>query len=138
MKTLFLLSCILLLQSCNSGAGSTQPESTSYEETKMSLEDKERINPVDFLEADGTYRQNLIDEWVIEGTVTNSATIATYKDVVLKIVYYSKTKTEIGSEEKTIFEYFKPNESKKFKIKTSGFEGTESVGLDVVSAEPAQ
>ena len=100
----------------------------------MSLEEQEKLNPTEFLKAEGTYRQNLIDQWVLEGTISNNATLAKYKDVVLRIVYYSKTQTELGSEEKTLFEYFKPNSQQKFKIKSAGYKGTASIGFEIISA----
>ena len=103
----------------------------------MTLKEKEEANPTSFLRATGTYRKNLINQWVIEGTITNSATLATYKDVVISITYFSKTQTQIGTEEKTLFEYYKPNSEQNFKIKTSGYEGTATISIDIVSASPS-
>ena len=71
---------------------------------------------------------------MLEGTILNTATLATYKDVVFKIVYYSKTDTILGSEETTVFDYFKPDSQQKFKMKLVGYEGTASVMLDIISA----
>lgn len=130
MKTLLFALSLFLLISCDSDS-SFEP---TYEDKKMSLKDTEKANPIEFLKAKGTYKQNLIGQWVLEGTVSNTSSLAIYKDVVLKIVYYSKTQTEIGSEEKTLFEYFKPNNQQNFKIKTTGFEGTSSIGFEIVSA----
>jgi len=104
----------------------------------MSLEETEKASPIEFLKARGTYRQNIIAQWVLEGTISNTASLAKYKDVVLKIVYYSKTQTKIGSEEKTLFEYFKPNTQQSFKIKTAGFEGTSSIGFEIISANAVE
>ena len=130
----FILDCFLsLFASCNSNS----PFTPFYQDTKMTLEQKEKANPLAFLSAAGTYRKNLISEWVLEGSITNTATLATYKDIVLRIFYYSKTKTVIGTEQKTIFDFFKPNNTQKFKIKSFGFEGTESLGFQVLSASPA-
>jgi len=135
MKSLLIFFCLTTtLHSCNSNNTSSSSPSSSYQETKMSLEDKEKANPLAFLRAKGTYRQNLLNQWVLEGSVTNIATIASYKDVVLRIVYYSKTETEIGTEDKTVFEYFKPGNSQEFKIKSKGYEGTEKIGFQILSA----
>ena len=134
---MFIIS-FLYFVSCESSTNSSNSNPATHEEIKMSLEDKEKSNPLSFLNAEGTYRENIIGQWVLEGTVTNTATIATYKDVVLRIVYYSKTKTEIGSEEKTLFEYFKPNNPKRFKIKSAGYEGTASVGFGIISANTVE
>lgn len=102
----------------------------------MTLEEQEKANPMGFLKAACTYRKNIIGEWVLEGTVTNTAKLATYKDIVLKIVYYSKTKTQIGTEEKIVYDYFKPNSTQQFKVKSFGYEGTESIGFQILSASP--
>jgi hypothetical protein len=130
LKTLFIAFSFFLFTACNSDSA-YEP---THEDIKISLEETEKSSPTEFLKANGTYRQNLIDQWVLEGIISNTASLAKYKDVVLRIVYYSKTQTEIGSEEKTLFEYFKPNTQQNFKIKTAGFEGTTSIGFEVISA----
>jgi hypothetical protein len=135
---LVLLLVVSSLLSCDNGSNSNSTASPqSYEATKQSLADRERENPLEFLEVDGTYRQNLVDRWVLEGAIYNKASVAAYKDVVLHITYYSKTKTELGSEDKTIYEYFGPNTSRKFKIKMDGYAATESVNFEISSAVPA-
>lgn len=131
MTKLFLLLLFVAFTSCDNSNNYSPP---SYQETKMTLEQQENSSPTDFLSVEGTFRKNLIGEWVIEGNIVSKATIATYKDVTVKISYYSETKTEIGSEEKTILKYFKPNSSQPFKIKTNGVEGTNNIGLSIVSA----
>ena len=133
MKLSLLFSCLFFLLSCNSNTSSP-----TYEDTKQTLLEKEKSTPTIFLEVTGTYRKNLIDQLVLEGTISNNATLATYKDVVLNITYYSKTQTELGSEEKTVFDFFKPATKKDFKIKVSGYQETESVGLDIISATPTE
>ncbi|MCK4664130.1 MAG: hypothetical protein KAT68_14780 [Bacteroidales bacterium] len=124
--SIVLIVLTLGLTSCNSGS--------SYQETKMTLEDKEKQNPTAFLLTDGTYRINLLGEWVLEGTISNSATIATYKDVVLKVDFYSKTETHLGSERHAIYEYFSAGQTKNFKIKTFGYKGTNSISWSIESA----
>ena len=117
--------------SCTSGS------SENYQDTKMSLEEQERQNPTSCLSVDGTYRKNLIGEWVIEGEISNTATLATYKDVVLEINYYSKTKTHLGTEKEAIYEYFPAGQAKKFKIKSFGYKGASAIGLNIINASTA-
>lgn len=121
------------LTSCESGYGT----GSSYQETKITLEEKENRNPTSFLSTDGTYRENLLGEWVLEGSISNTATIATYKDVVLEIHFFSKTKTHLGTEKEVLYEYFPAGQTKNFKIKTYGYKGTNSIGWDIVSASIA-
>jgi hypothetical protein len=127
-KLTFIITILLILglASCNLGS--------PYQKTKMTLKEKEKQNPLEFLSTNGTYRTNLIGEWVIEGTVNNSATIATYKDIVLTVRFLSKTNTLLGSEEHVIYEYFPAGQTKEFKIKTYGFEATEKIALNIESA----
>lgn len=123
---LFFFVVSIIITSCN--------HKPSYNEVRMSLGEQEKSNPKMFLSVDGTYRKNFVGEWVIEGMISNSASVANYKDVVLKVDFYSKTKTFLGSERHTLFEYFNAGKSRSFKLKTYGYKGTSSVGLVVESA----
>lgn len=51
------------------------------------------------------------DEVIISGTVLNTATIAQYKDIQYKVLFYSKTKTVIGEKEYVVYDFLKPNSS---------------------------
>jgi len=73
-------------------------DSTTYEETKLSLEEQEQRNPLKFIEVDGTYRQNFWGSFVMEGTIRNNATVAVYKDPVITFSFYSKTGSHLGDE----------------------------------------
>ena len=143
MNHLLLLFCTIIIvsfTSCTNSNNATReeqntPAQPTYQETKMTLEDSEKANPLQFLKVSKVqYRQNLIDEWVVEGTVENHATVATYKDVVLDIVYYSKTETELGRNQETLYEFVAPNNYKTFKFKKYGFAGTALIGVELKSA----
>jgi len=106
----------------------------SYENARLTLKEQESLYPTSFIKSDGTYRRNLIGEWVMEGSVTSKATVANYKDVVLNISYYSKTNTLIGSEQHTLYEYLAPGSTVQFKIKSFGYKGTSGIGVEVEDA----
>lgn len=106
----------------------------SYEEARLTLEQQEIMYPTSFLTAEGTYRKNFIGEWVVEGTVSSTATVAKYKDVVLTISYYSKTETLLSTEQQTIYDYFTPGNKVKYKFRSYGYKGAESIGIDVSDA----
>jgi hypothetical protein len=124
------LLSIILFNSCENSYVSPQ----TYEEKKVSLEDQEKENPSSFLQVKGTFRTNLFGQYVIEGQIINSATVARYKDVVIKIEFKSKTESVIGSTQKTVYEFFNPGEQKRFKIKLNAPTGTDTVALGVVGA----
>lgn len=135
MKLFLALSFALLLASCDdAGSGYSSYAPSSYQETKLTLEQQEQQSPTQFLNADGTYRKNLVGEWVMEGNISSSASVATYKDVVLNISFISATGTEIGSQSETLYKFFKPGANQSFKIKISGYQDVESVSMDVVGA----
>lgn len=130
ITTLFITTAILT--SCNNGGSSS---SSSYQEQKISLEDQEKQNPTSFLSASGTYHPTLLgNKMKINGTITNKATIASYKDVTITVRYISKTDSDIGSGNYTIYDFFPPNQTKEFEIKIEIPDGTEKLGWDVVSA----
>jgi hypothetical protein len=106
----------------------------SYEEAVMTIEEKERINPAAYLSSDGKYWENLIGQLVIEGRIYNKATVANYKDAVLTVHFYSKTETLIDSKDYLIYEFFKPGQSKVFKIKIEGPSRTAKIGWEVSDA----
>ena len=53
----------------------------------------------------------------LTGTLTNSATLVSAWDIKLKIIYLSKTGSEIGSQEIIIYELVKPRQTINFRGK---------------------
>jgi hypothetical protein len=140
MKKLLLFASIIALISCEqnsspSTGGSDHSSTGEYQEAKGSLESQERNNPLSFLSVTGNYRKNLVGKFVINGSIQNKATIATYKDVQLKLNYYSKTGSFLGAENKIIYEFYGPGSSRSFSIKSAGYSGAKSVKIDVTGAK---
>lgn len=118
----------------NSSGGGVSP---TYELQVMSIEEQERANPAAFLKSDGTYRQTIFGQkFEVEGTITNNATVANYKDIVLEFVFYTRTKTVLSSEQYTIYEFVPHAQTKTFKFKIARPAAAASVGWNVVSATP--
>jgi hypothetical protein len=107
----YAASTLLTLQACSpstayndgpSGAGSLtasveRPKTAA--ELRAELLDQEQRAPEEYLGVDGTYRRNFINQLVLEGDIASAATLATYKDPVLSVTWYSKTQTEIGTQQ---------------------------------------
>ncbi|SHG89585.1 hypothetical protein [Flagellimonas flava] len=111
--------------------------SKTYHEQKMSIEEIESANPVQFLTANGKYKESFWGtELKINGKISNKATVASYKDVVLKVTYYSKTNSVIGNKEYTIYEIFPPNRTMPFKLSIKNYKEVSSIRLEVVNALP--
>jgi hypothetical protein len=106
----------------------------TYEENKESLADKEKNNPARFLVVDNKDRGNLIGQTVIVGHLTNNATVCTYKDVEVKLTFFSKTGSKLDEAIETVYETIPPGEKVKFKIKYFAAKGTDNVTVQVVKA----
>lgn len=107
----------------------------SYQEKVMTVEEIERSQPANFLTADGTYNESFFgDKLKVHGVIKNAATVMSYKDAVVKVTYYSKTKTELGSKEYTIYDNFPPYSEVKFELKIENYEDVNSIGWDVIQA----
>lgn len=131
---LIFLSTVLF--SCNSDSGNKiKSEKEEYQLTKENLLKKEQKNPSDFLIVSGHDKRNMLGQTVVKGIITNKASIATFKDVEIKLSFYSKTKALLENDKETIFEQYKPGESKDFKTKYFAPKGTDSVALEILGAK---
>ena len=110
-------------------------ENESYKETKNSLLKKEEKNPAAFITVKGDSKKNIVGQTVVKGTLVNKASIATFKDVNIKLSFYSKTKALLETDKETIFQILNPGESQDFKTKYFAPKGTDSVGLEVLGAK---
>lgn len=133
-----VLPMILLCSiACKNSADSPVMERKTYQEKVLSLKEEEQREPSKFLTADGTYKENFFgDKYKIDCTITNSAAAAAFKDAVLLITYYSKTKTVLGTEKVTVYENFPPKSRKTVKLKVNALQNVSSIGWDVISATP--
>jgi hypothetical protein len=133
---LIAIGTILFFISQNTVGNSYDSSPKTYQEKVQTVEQTEKLNPVRFLEADGTYRENFLgDKLKVKGTIKNSATVATYKDAVVRVTYYSKSKTNLGSEDYTIWDVFPPQKTKGFELKIKNYNNVKAIGWDVVSAK---
>ena len=106
-----------------------------YEQTKETLEQTEKKNPKRFLTVEGSDRKNLIGQRVIKGTVSNKATVASYKDVDIELSFYSETGTLLEKDHEVIYETIAPGGSTGFKTKYFAPKGTDSVAMKIVGAK---
>lgn len=112
-------------------------ESETYQEKVMTIEEIERATPTDFLSASGTYKENFWgDKFKVNVVITNNATVASYKDAVVRITYYSKTETALVTKDYTIYETFPPTSTKTVELKIDNYKDVSSLGWDVIQATP--
>lgn len=133
---LFLLISSALIFSCNpDDTKKAQKEKESYEATKETLLEKEQKDPPNFIMINGHDKKNIVGQTVVKGTISNKATVAVFKDVDIKLSFYSKTKALLETDKETVFELLHPGESKNFKTKYFAPKGTDSVALEVLGAK---
>ena len=124
----------LILSGCGSGSSNRHNNETSYQDTKFSLEDKEKQNPTSFLSCIAKERRKINGDWLITGLIINSATLATYKDVVLEIRFYSKTNSLLETKNITIYQRFPASKKRAFRTKVSGKNEAKIIKWTIVSA----
>ena len=91
---------------------------SSHEESVMTIGEMEAADPSSYLNATSTYKPTFLgDQLKINGIIENKATVTTYKDVIVEVIFYSKTDSEIAREQYTIYDFFAPNTKKEFKLK---------------------
>jgi type IV pilus biogenesis protein CpaD/CtpE len=130
-----LFLAILLITACNSSDKKADAAKDKYEQTKESLEDTEKKYPVRFLTVTGHDKRNLLGQTVVKGSLSNTAKVASYKDVEIKLFFYSKTKALLEEDVETIFETLAPGKSADFKTKYFAPKGTDSVALKIIGAK---
>ncbi len=125
-----------LYSSKNYSASSTS-SNQSYEQKVISVEEQEQTNPARFLNATGTYREAVFGKKIkIEGTVTNNATVAKFKDVKIEVRFYTDTKTFLGSERYILYDYFLRSDTKGFELKIKPPRGATTCGWEAIDATP--
>lgn len=118
-------------------------------ELKMELQMEENNNPLQYLKLENvTMQRNKIKEaglfssakydgYLITGQVKNSASIAKFKDLKIKVELYSKTETVIDNKAYVFYEYYEPNSTKNFSIKIDAPSEMKNFRPFVVGATPS-
>ena len=118
-----------------SNVETTTPQ--TYEQKVQTVGEIEQSQPTKFLSSTGTYRVAMFKKIKILGSITNSATVATYKDLVIKVTYYSKSNTVLHEKEFTVYDLFPPNSTKNFEWRVNNYVDVNTIGWNVISATAA-
>ncbi len=114
-----------------------EEKKVTIEEKKMTIEETENAYPKQFLSVEGKYSKNIWGtKFKVKGEITNKATKADYKDIIIRLNYYSKTNSVIESEDYTVYEVFPPNQVKSFKLDAAKYKDVDSIGLNIIGATP--
>ena len=125
--------CSCLLAAC--GSANSEHPTVQYEEKKKSLKESETDSPLKFLKVRGSFRNNLINQTVVEGVITNNATLVSYKNMRLQIVFKDKEGSVITKEKQVIDDVVKPGSTNDFKLKLSHVKDAHTVSLDITGAD---
>lgn len=138
MKKTLLVAIPAFLVACNSGTGSDSTlTDQSYETKVLSVEEMEKADPSKFLDAEGTYNENFWgNKLKIHGDVTNNATVANYKDVVIEVTFFTKTETVLDKQRYIIYDFFPAHQTKNFEMKIDRPDNCEKLGWKAVAATP--
>jgi hypothetical protein len=132
---LFLCATILFLNACGGQKDTDSKADKNYEKSKESLEQIEQKNPTKFITIEGNKKKNLLGRTVVKGEIFNNAKMITYKDVEIKISFYSKTGTLLEEDRETIYDSIVPGGSVNFKSKFYTPKATDSVGFKILEAK---
>lgn len=110
------------------------PRPKTEAELRNELLQREMQNPKIYISTDVTWRKNLVGETVIEGTLINNASVATFKDPVVRVTWLSKTNTVMRVSRYPVYEYIGARQSVPCKLKVHGPRKASSVSVAVESA----
>ena len=129
-----LLISILFLAACQAKVDEKKL-TDKYESGKTSVAEIEQKNPERFLAVSGSNKRNILGQTVIKGSLINNAKMVSYKDIDIKLFFYSKTKTLLEEDHEIIYETLAPGAGKSFKTKYFAPKGTDSVAMKVITAK---
>lgn len=136
MKNVLYLFCLLfVLNACGDKNDYDIKTEKTYELNKGNLEKTEQRNPTQFLLVRGERKKNILGQSIIKGQITNLAKIVSYKDIDVKLFFYSKTGALLEEDHEILYETVPPGGVKKFKSKYFTPKGTDSVAFKIISAK---
>lgn len=147
MKTALLSISIILVMSFVS-CENLAPKKSALQ-LKEELKSQEHDSPSVYLSLENVLMQNnkiknaglftnaKYDGYLLEGQITNTATLAKYKDIQINVLLNSKTGTTLSDKTYTIYEYILPNSSKDFSIKVDAPDETASYNASIINAKPS-
>ena len=129
--------CLCLLSACGSDT-INESDKTDYNEHKNNLANEEKQKPLSFLKVETSDKKNLLGNTVVKGTVSNAATVCSYKEIRLKLLSYDAAGKVMEEHEDMINDVIQPNSSKDFKLRYHLPKGTDSIAVSIMSATVAQ
>ena len=134
-KILYILLLLFVLHACENKNDYDIKTEQTYQLNKVKIEKTEQQNPTAFLSVMGERKKNILGQSIIKGKIINRAKIVTYKDIDVKLFFYSKTGALLEEDHEILYENIAPGGIKKFKSKYFTPQGTDSVVLKIITAK---
>jgi uncharacterized protein YcfL len=131
----YVLAVFVSLSACSSNEEEQKASQKKYEEVTLSVEEMEKKSPLSFLKVTGADKKNLLGQTVIKGNISNKAKMVTFKDIDVKLSFYSKTGTLLMEDHEVIYDEVAPGNNISFKSKYFSPKGTDSVAMKILSAK---
>jgi hypothetical protein len=141
---LLVIVAILLIDGISSGHISVEDfisRPKSEAELRMELLSKEKSRPLSYLSLNQIkFEKKLLafitNEATITGVVKNSASLSKYKDLRVRVNYYSATNTIFKSHDYVIYKYFPPQSSIPITLEVDFPDGFSKYGVEILGATP--
>lgn len=137
MRTIWMLLAFgIALAACK--GNNAKADDKSYKQTKETLADKERNNPVGFLSITAARDKKSLfgigRQTIVKGTVNNLATVCKYKDVRVKLLAFDKTGKQVEEHEDVMDDVIAPGASAAYRTHYKLPRETDSIALSIMSA----
>lgn len=109
-----------------------------YEDPGMTMEQRERATPAEFIVVNAEYDDELLGTSNITGTLQNTASRTNYKDVMITVNYYDEAGNLLGSNNYTVADDLAIGETEGFKVEVQPPDNTENVTWSVTGASPME
>lgn len=135
LQICLIIFCSVCFLACNNRENYEISEDRGYNDNQDDIRLYEQKHPAKFLIVSAKDKKNVFGQTVVKGSIGNTAKVITFKDVELKLRFYSKTGTLLEEDVETIFETIAPGGTKKFRSKLFTRKGSDSVSIEVLSAK---
>jgi len=133
ISILFFALIIISFTSCDSS--SSKYDAATYQIKLSEIKTMEHSEPTVFLSADGNYNQNFWgDKLKVHCIIKNKALLAAFKDITVRVTFYTKTKTVLGSNDYKVYELVPPSSEKQVELEIENYKDVDAIGWDVVDA----
>lgn len=137
MRTIWILLAFgIALTACK--GKEAKADDKSYKQTKQTLADKEKDNPTGFLTITAPRDKKTLfgigRQTIVKGTVSNLATVCTYKDVRVKLLAFDKTGKQVEEHEDVMDDVLAPGASAGYRSHYKLPRETDSIALSIMSA----